>query len=42
MNPCPAGREIHPDLAGYRVFPITGFFLEIEFTLERWRKGHMN
>jgi hypothetical protein len=22
MNPCPAGLEIHPDLAGYRVFPI--------------------
>jgi hypothetical protein len=23
MNPCPAGPEIHPDLAGYRVFPKT-------------------
>jgi hypothetical protein len=22
MNPCPAGLEIHPDLAGYRVFPV--------------------
>ena len=22
MNPCPAGLEIHPDLAGYRVFPL--------------------
>jgi hypothetical protein len=21
MNPCPAVLEIHPDLAGYRVFP---------------------
>ena len=21
MNPCPAEPEIHPDLAGYRVFP---------------------
>ena len=21
MNPCPAGLEIHPDLAGYRVLP---------------------
>ncbi|MGA2671668.1 MAG: hypothetical protein ABSE99_00460 [Terracidiphilus sp.] len=22
MNPCPAGLEIHPDLAGYRAFPL--------------------
>jgi hypothetical protein len=22
MNPCPAGLEIHPDLAGYRILPI--------------------
>jgi hypothetical protein len=21
MNPCPAGLEIHPDLAGYRILP---------------------
>jgi hypothetical protein len=50
MNPYPAGRAVHPDLAGYRVFPINlvrnhncqvAFFLRKSHPAQ-CQKGHRN